>query len=224
MSEQHHQGDPCIYCGTPHDEVEPGPCTGAPSAWRFRKLVGSFKAVPGAWSGDAYCYHPHGVIRRGIIFTDHHNVNCYVSASVILEPDSGIIPADNGRAASISGGSGSAVPRPKSGGVLTIYRDGNWVGEDGPWRKVVIEVLADLSKEIADIEQREHEEKATAAAAQEAERAALFDKARSVIAKVEPCPTCDGLTYVKVDGEERACPDCQPVMAAEDTRDRAAGF
>jgi hypothetical protein len=21
-----HQGDPCIHCGTPHDDVEPGPC------------------------------------------------------------------------------------------------------------------------------------------------------------------------------------------------------
>ena len=24
--EPHHFGDPCIYCGTPHDNVEPGPC------------------------------------------------------------------------------------------------------------------------------------------------------------------------------------------------------
>ena len=23
---QHHFGDPCIYCGTPHDDVEPGSC------------------------------------------------------------------------------------------------------------------------------------------------------------------------------------------------------
>ena len=23
-----HFGDPCIYCGTPHDEVAPGPCPG----------------------------------------------------------------------------------------------------------------------------------------------------------------------------------------------------
>tara|TARA_R100001463_G_scaffold50536_1_gene100863 strand:+ start:286 stop:621 length:336 start_codon:yes stop_codon:yes gene_type:complete len=21
-----HKGDPCIYCGTPHDDVKPGPC------------------------------------------------------------------------------------------------------------------------------------------------------------------------------------------------------
>ncbi len=23
-----HKGDPCIYCGVPHDDVEPGPCPG----------------------------------------------------------------------------------------------------------------------------------------------------------------------------------------------------
>lgn len=23
-----HFGDPCVHCGTPHDEVEPGPCKG----------------------------------------------------------------------------------------------------------------------------------------------------------------------------------------------------
>ena len=26
-----HRGDPCYWCGTPHDEVEPGPCPCAPS-------------------------------------------------------------------------------------------------------------------------------------------------------------------------------------------------
>ena len=25
-----HYGDPCIHCGTPHDEVSIGPCTGDP--------------------------------------------------------------------------------------------------------------------------------------------------------------------------------------------------
>jgi len=26
LKELAHQGDPCVFCGTPHDEVEPGPC------------------------------------------------------------------------------------------------------------------------------------------------------------------------------------------------------
>lgn len=28
MIDQSHQGDPCIYCGKPHDEVGVGPCPG----------------------------------------------------------------------------------------------------------------------------------------------------------------------------------------------------
>lgn len=35
----HHFGDPCIHCGTPHDEAAPGPCTGDSS-----------KAVPLAYA------------------------------------------------------------------------------------------------------------------------------------------------------------------------------
>jgi hypothetical protein len=27
-----HRGDPCVWCGTPHDEAAPGPCPCAPSA------------------------------------------------------------------------------------------------------------------------------------------------------------------------------------------------
>lgn len=30
MSTQTHFGDPCIHCGTPHDDVEPGACKGDP--------------------------------------------------------------------------------------------------------------------------------------------------------------------------------------------------
>lgn len=35
-----HFGDPCIHCGSPHDEVEPGPCKGdmakaVPIRWRY---------------------------------------------------------------------------------------------------------------------------------------------------------------------------------------------
>ena len=28
FTHRHHQGDPCIFCGTPHDEVKVGPCPG----------------------------------------------------------------------------------------------------------------------------------------------------------------------------------------------------
>lgn len=32
--DQAHQGDPCIYCGKPHDEVGVGPCPGRTARWR----------------------------------------------------------------------------------------------------------------------------------------------------------------------------------------------
>ena len=177
----HHFGDPCIHCGTPHDEVQPGPCTTAPDRYRFRRLVGSFKPVSGAWVGDSYGYHPHGVIRRGIIFTDHHNVNAYVSAQVILDPDAKIIRPSNGREASICGYEKDAVPRPATGGLLTVYRDGYWVGEDGPWRQIIIDVLADLDREIREIEEQEMAAKVAAKEVAEEAQRQKFTLARAAL-------------------------------------------
>ncbi len=31
MTELYHYGDPCVHCGTPHDDVPPGPCLGDPA-------------------------------------------------------------------------------------------------------------------------------------------------------------------------------------------------
>lgn len=28
QTELHHMGDPCVHCGSPHDEVRIGPCPG----------------------------------------------------------------------------------------------------------------------------------------------------------------------------------------------------
>ncbi len=58
---------------------------------RVRNLIGSRFAVKGAWFGTSYGYHPHGVVRRGIIFTDHNNISGTHDARVILEPESGLI-------------------------------------------------------------------------------------------------------------------------------------
>jgi hypothetical protein len=38
MMDLHHYGDPCVHCGLPHDEIQPGPCQGDPA-----------KAVPMVW-------------------------------------------------------------------------------------------------------------------------------------------------------------------------------
>lgn len=33
VAEQSHRGDPCIYCSTPHDEVQIGPCPALKKIW-----------------------------------------------------------------------------------------------------------------------------------------------------------------------------------------------
>lgn len=46
-----HLHDPCIYCGTPHDEVEVGDCKGDDNPWRENSvgiLINErMKAMPG---------------------------------------------------------------------------------------------------------------------------------------------------------------------------------
>jgi hypothetical protein len=42
-----HFGDPCIHCGTPHDEVAPGPCPGDPS----RAIVIGYCSLGVRWDG-----------------------------------------------------------------------------------------------------------------------------------------------------------------------------
>ncbi len=157
----------------------------APDGARFRQLVGTYKPVAGRWSGDAYCYHPHGVIRRGIIFTDHHHVSGHVTAHVILDPEGGIFPADSGRSASVSGDSARAVPRPKRGGLVSVYNDGKWVGPDGPWRKIVCEVLDELDGEIKALEQEEYEKQVVLADQRRAAKDAEYEVARAALARVQ---------------------------------------
>lgn len=53
----HHFADPCIHCGTPIDDVEPGPCKGDPS-----------KAKPVAYA--ALGVRPDGVEHYRIRFSD----------------------------------------------------------------------------------------------------------------------------------------------------------
>jgi hypothetical protein len=49
---KHHEGDPCIHCGTPHDDVKPGPCTGVPMREADVIKVGDLVERP--WHIDGY--------------------------------------------------------------------------------------------------------------------------------------------------------------------------
>lgn len=120
-----------------------------PTSDQVNHLIGSFHAVNGAWSGTSYGYHPHGVVRRGIIFTDHHNIRGCADAKVILEPESGLIYPLNDSDSSRCGSKSLASIRPKSGGTVTVWDSGRWVGPDGPWRKLIVEILDELDQEVA---------------------------------------------------------------------------
>lgn len=119
-----------------------------PDPDRVKELIGSFHAVEGAWNGTSYGYHPHGVVRRGIIFTDHHNVSGSHDAQVILEPESGLIYPPTDADSSRCGCKSKACIRPKSGGTVLVYRNGRWQGPDGPWRKLICEILDELEPEV----------------------------------------------------------------------------
>lgn len=124
-----------------------------PDIGRVTRLTGSFHAVKGAWSGTSYGYHPHGVVRRGIIFTDHHNTSGCCDARVILEPDSGLVFPPTDADSSRCGSQSKACIRPKSGETVLVWDSGRWVGPDGPWRKLICDILDELEPEVAAIQE-----------------------------------------------------------------------
>jgi hypothetical protein len=158
------------------NQIEP------PDPSRVTRLTGSFHAVKGAWSGTSYGYHPHGVVRRGIIFIDHHNVSGSHDAHVILEPDSELIYPPTDADSSRCGSQSKACIRPKSGGTVCVYQNGRWVGPDGPWRKIIHEILDELDSEVAALKEAERlaeEERIKAIRDKEADQ---FEKARLALA------------------------------------------
>ncbi len=106
----------------------------APSAAQFRRAFGTWLPITGKWKGDAYCYHPHGVIARPMVYTDHHNTSGTCDAKVMTDPSAPFKRRAEGRDASIGNDSASPNPTPERGALVTVYANGEWVGPDGPWR------------------------------------------------------------------------------------------
>lgn len=149
----------------------------APTIQQFARSFGTFSPVSGAWKGDAYCYHPHGVIRRPMVYTDHHNVSGACEAQVMTIPTSNFMPRGEGREASIGNSNLSPRPCPEQGHLVIVYRNGEWVGPDGPWRAAMRKDMADVLREIraikrADRAKQEQERKARAEQVAEAYQAA----------------------------------------------------
>ena len=118
-----------------------------PSAQQFHDIVASAAEYKlcGAWHGSGFRHHPRGVIRNNIIFQADWSVHHYCSASVILDPSSPIIAPISAPASHHN----RTSPTPERGGTLRVYWSGSWSGDDGPWRQIIINVLADLSAEIS---------------------------------------------------------------------------
>lgn len=156
-------------------EIEP------PSRARVNELTGSFHKVPGAWSGTSYGYHPHGVVRKGIIFTDDHNTSGCCDVAVMLEPESGLIYPPTDADSSRYGSQSLARIRPKSGGTLTVWQSGRWVGQDGPWRALIVKILDEIEVEVSALREKrklEIEEKAKLDKERENE---IWAKARNAV-------------------------------------------
>ena len=128
--------------------------------------------LKGAWSGSAYCSHPCGVIRGGMIFTNDWTTYDSCSVRVMLDPSSAFKPWSTD---SLWQG-GNPHPQPENGGTLTVYSCGRWVEEDGPWRSKILATLGELKAEIAAAEEIANKKLAD-------ERAASIAAHQSVIAK-----------------------------------------
>lgn len=152
----------------------------APTINQFRRSFGSWvDGLPGKWRGDAYCYHPHGVIVRPMVYTDHHNINGYCDACVMTDPAARFKPRGEGREASLGSGP-SPNPRPETGELVMIYRNGDWVGPDGPWRAQMRKDMAATLRSIRAITRKARAGREAEALKREAERAARFDAAARV--------------------------------------------
>src|SRR6185437_14279311 len=64
---QHHFGDPCIYCGVPHDEVPPGECRGQRTApikpgfyWAQWRISDHDQELPPVGTWDVVDLHING--------------------------------------------------------------------------------------------------------------------------------------------------------------------
>jgi hypothetical protein len=155
----------------------------APTIQQFRKSFGSWAdGLPGKWKGDAYCYHPHGVIARPMIYTDHHNVSGACDAHVMTDPEAKFKRRAEGREASIGNDSASPNPTPETGQLVMIYRNGEWVGQDGPWRARMRSDMARVLRDVRRIERQKRVDHEAARMSADAASKAAFDRASKAFA------------------------------------------
>lgn len=156
--------------------------TKAPTISQFRRSFGTYVSVKGRWQGDAYGYHPHGVMCRPMIYTDHHHIDGHCDAEVMTDPNAKMKPLASGRDASLCGGKSNCVPTPETGELVTVYRNGAWVGPDGPWRSAMRRDMARVLLNIRDIRRAEDRAAARSRAEEEDRRCVAYKAAANAFA------------------------------------------
>lgn len=130
--------------------------------------------LPGRWSGSAYRHHPCGVVRRGLLFVNQWSMFNYCEVHAFtVHPVKFQTWCNDPRV------HGDPIPHPVEGKALTVYLNGEWRGEDGPWRLDVLAVLDELDGEIKIALEAEASKAAADRAAREAEIAADWNALRT---------------------------------------------
>jgi len=75
-----------------------------------------------------------------------------------------------------------ATPEPETGGTLRVYWTGEWREDDGPWRQIILDVLAGLETEIASAKAVEADEMAEKRRQSAAARQNALEQARAALA------------------------------------------
>lgn len=124
----------------------------APAAKRFYSTIRASYGLKGFWKGyilENFIY-PYGFFRSGISFVAYSKPEypqSEISASVFLL---GNFERKDLEAKISSGNfylSFEDTLKILCSDNLTVYLNGKWEGEDGPWRQIIVKTIEDLEKE-----------------------------------------------------------------------------
>jgi len=119
----------------------------APSARQFCDILAAAMAfkLPGYWKGSIYRKNACGMIVGPLILSNEWNTHDYCYASFMTEPRYTTTPSN-----SPASWGGDPHPHPVRGEEFRFYNTGRWLGEDGPWRALLIETLERIEVQLAD--------------------------------------------------------------------------
>jgi len=116
-----------------------------PKASVFCSLLASarYAKLPGWWFGSIYRHHPCGMVVGPLILSNEWNTNNYCYASFMTEPGAMTKPSNHPASRG-----GDPHPHPVNGEEFQFYKSGRWVGEDGPWRALLLETIERIEVQL----------------------------------------------------------------------------